>query len=97
MLILGACASAQWVKDREPATREILSECTQQSMARANAESLASGTYVGVQSVGGTGRTEMARNQVPPPSTGIQEQTFFNLCMKKKGYELVPAAPAAAR
>lgn len=67
-------------------------------MARASAEALASGTYVGVQNTAGrSGRTEFPRDQAPPSSTGIQEQTFFNLCMKERGYELVPAGPAAAR
>jgi hypothetical protein len=100
LLLLAACASEQWAKDSgEPATRQILSECTQQSMARASAEALSSGTYVGAQNVAGgsIGRTEMSRNQIPPPSTGIQEQTYFNLCMKEKGYNLVPAGLAAAR
>jgi len=60
-------------------------------MARASAEDLASGTYVTAQSgTGGrTGRTEFPRSQVPPSNTGIQEQRFFNLCMKEKGYDLV--------
>ena len=76
----------------EGATREVLSECSQKSMARADAEALASGTYLSAQgNLGGrTGRTEFPRSQVPPPSTGIQEQTFFNLCMREKGYTLAP-------
>ena len=65
-------------------------------MARADAQALAGGTYVSAQSNMGarTGRTEFPRTQVPPPDTGIQEQTFFNHCMKEKGYDLAPA-PAA--
>ena len=97
LAVLGGCAQAQWTNDRgEVATREVLSECSQQSMARADAQALAGGTYVSAQSNMGarTGRTEFPRTQVPPPNTGIQEQTFFNLCMKEKGYDLAPA-PAA--
>jgi hypothetical protein len=83
----------------ELASRQVISECTQQAMARASAEALASGTYVGVPSGTGarTGRTELPRDQVPPSNTGIQEQTFFNLCMKEKGYDLVPTAREAKR
>jgi hypothetical protein len=68
-------------------------------MARANAEALASGTYVGAPGVSGarTGRMELPRSQVPPANTGIQEQTFFNLCMREKGYELIPTKPEASR
>jgi len=98
LAFLGGCASAQWTDDRgEIATRETLSACSLQSMARASAEELGSGTYVAAQSNMGarTGRTEFPRSQVPPPNTGIQEQTFFNLCMKEKGYDLAPTAPAA--
>ena len=68
-------------------------------MARADSEALASGTYVSAQSNMGarTGRTEFPRSMVPPPNTGIQEQTFFNLCMKEKGYDLAPPAAGAGR
>jgi len=92
LALLGGCASAQWTNDRgETATRDVLSECTQRSMARASAEDLASGTYVSAPSGMGarTGRIEFPRSQVPPSNTGIQEQRFFNLCMKEKGYDLV--------
>jgi len=93
--LLGACASEQWVKDSgEIADRKVLSECSQQSMARAGTESMASGTFVSVQNnIGGpSGRTEFPRSQVPPPNTGIQEQAYFNLCMRERGYALAPAA-----
>src|SRR5262249_6115636 len=73
LAFLGGCASAQWTNDRgEIATRETLSACSQQSMARADSEALASGTYVSAQSNMGarTGRTEFPRSQVPPPNTG---------------------------
>jgi len=96
LALLGGCASAQWTNDRgETATREVLSECTQRSMARASAEEFASGTYVSAPSAMGarTGRIEFPRSQVPPPNTGIQEQTFFNLCMKEKSYGLVGTKP----
>jgi hypothetical protein len=100
VVLLGACASEEWRKENgEAATQQVISECTQQAMARASAEALASGTYVGVPGGTGarTGRTELPRDQAPPSNTGIQEQTFFNLCMREKGYELVPAAREAAR
>ena len=62
-------------------------------MARASAEEISAGTYLsGQTNIGArTGRTEFPRSQVPPANTGIQEQTFFNLCMKEKGYDLAPA------
>jgi hypothetical protein len=64
-------------------------------MARASAEELAGGTLVSAQSNMGarTGRTEFPRSQVPPSNTGIQERTFFNLCMREKGYDLVGTKP----
>ena len=94
--MLCACAAEQWRNDRgEIATREILSECSQHSMARASAEEISGGTYLSAPSNMGTrtGRTEFPRSQVPPPNTGIQEQTFFNLCMREKGYDLVGTKP----
>jgi len=96
VLLLCACASEEWRKESgEVATREIISECTHQAMARASAEGLATGTYVGMQSNMGAraGRTEFPRDQSPPSNTGIQEQTFFNLCMREKGYNLVGTKP----
>jgi hypothetical protein len=87
VLLLGACASAQWAKDSgEIADRQVLSECSQQAWGRAQYEAVSSPTYVSAQSVSGarTGRTEVNSNQVPPMNTGIQEQTFFNLCMREK-------------
>ena len=94
-LLLGACASEEWRKESgDVATRRVISECTHQAMARAHAEGLATGTYVGAQSNMGarTGRTEFPRDQGPPANTGIREQGLFNLCMKERGYDLVPAS-----
>jgi outer membrane murein-binding lipoprotein Lpp len=94
-LLLGGCASAQWTSEKgDAASQQVISECTFQASARQSVEALAGGTYVSTQSNAGamTGRTEFPRNQVPPSSTGIQEQAFFNLCMRQKGYELVPEA-----
>jgi hypothetical protein len=93
-LALGACVSEQWAKDSgEVADRNVLSDCSQRSMARASYEQMAypnsvqapmlqrsrSGNAFGVTS-----------NPVPFPQRDVQEQTFFNLCMKEKGYDLVP-------
>ncbi|HXZ54383.1 MAG TPA: hypothetical protein VEH03_02875 [Burkholderiales bacterium] len=99
-LTLAACASTHWANDKgEIASQQIISECEHQASARAAAETLASGTYVSAQGGAGakTGRTEVPWNQAPPPNTGIQEQTFFNLCMKQKGYDLTPAGREGVR
>jgi hypothetical protein len=90
--LLAACANTHWANDKgEVAAQQTISDCSQRSMARASGEAVANGTYVSAQSNAGarTGRTEFPRNQVPAANTGIQEQTFFNMCMKEKGYDLV--------
>jgi len=97
VLLVGACASTQWMNDKgEAANQQIISECTYQAGARQSAEALAGGTYVSAAGAPGamTGRTEFPRSQVPPSNTGVQEQGFFNLCMRQKGYDLVPAPEA---
>ena len=94
LVLAGACASTQWANDKgETASQQIISECTYQASARQSAETTTGGTYISSQSNAGarTGRTEYPWSQVPPSSTGIQEQSYFNLCMKRNGYELVPA------
>jgi hypothetical protein len=91
--LLAGCANTHWANDKgEVAAQQTISDSSQRAMGRASAEAVANGTYVSAQSNAGarTGRTEFPRNQAPPANTGIQEQTFFNMCMKEKGYELVP-------
>jgi len=92
-IVLGACASEQWAKDNgEVADRKVVSECTQQSMARASFDRMAYPTSVPTpvlqQNRAGTAAT-VTSNPVAFPQQGMQEQRFFNLCMKEKGYDLV--------
>jgi len=95
-LALCACATEQWAKDGgEVADRKVLSECSQQSWARARYEQMAYPTAVPTPIVqknkAGT-VFGVTFTPVPFPQQDLQEQTFFNLCMKDKGYALVPAA-----
>jgi hypothetical protein len=97
-LALGACASEQWVKDSgEVADRKVLSECSQQSWARARYEQMVYPTAVPTPVVqrnkAGSGFA-LTSNPVPFPQRDLQEQTFFDLCMKEKGYGLASASGA---
>lgn len=93
-VLICACTSMNWANSAgETASQQVISECTYRAAAQTGADTLASGTYVSAQSNAGarTGRTEYPWNQTPPSNTGIQEQASFNLCMRERGYELVPA------
>jgi hypothetical protein len=96
LALLGACASTQWAKDGgETADPQVLSECSQQAWGRTQYAQM-SGASVPVQAVqqGKSGLAPTANsNSVRFPQSDVQEQMFFNLCMREKGYDLVPAAP----
>jgi hypothetical protein len=44
-----------------------------------------------------SGRATASSDSVRFPQSDVQEQTYFNLCMKERGYNLVPIKPAAGR
>jgi len=102
--LLTACAPMHWAKNgaEATATQQILSACSQQAKLRARAEASFDPSYVPVQ-VLQTGKsgfptwTNGSWDQRPFADASWQEQSFFNLCMKENGYELVPDAPDSAR
>ena len=95
-LALCACATEQWAKDGgEVADRKVLAECSQQSWARARYQQMANPTAVPApmvqQNKAGTA-FGVTSNPVPFPQQDVQDQNYFNLCMREKGYDLVPVA-----
>src|SRR5262249_55484325 len=95
-LALCACATEQWAKDGgEVADRKVLSECSQQSWARARYEQMAYPTAVPTPVVQNNKAEPVWGVPSPPapfPQQDRQEKPFFTLCMKERGYALAPAA-----
>jgi hypothetical protein len=90
-LLLGACASAHWANDKgETATPEILAACNQQAWARARYEQPAA-VPVQVVQKDRSGRVTTSWDQARFPQADAREQSFFNLCMRERGYDLSPA------
>ncbi len=98
-LLLGACATEQWAKDSgEIATREIISECSQQAWSRARYAQMSNPSVpVQVLQQDKAGRATATYDSVRFPQSDVQEQNFFNLCMREKGYDLVPTKSEARR
>jgi hypothetical protein len=102
--LLNACAPMHWAKDGADATatQQVLSACSGQAKLRAQAEASFDQTYVPMQ-VLQTGKSGFPTwingtwDQRRFPDASWQEQSFFNLCMKESGYELVPVPPDSAR
>jgi hypothetical protein len=44
-----------------------------------------------------SGRASTSSDSVRFPQADVQQQTYFNLCMKEKGYDLVPIKSGAGR
>jgi len=42
-----------------------------------------------------TTTTSITPGSTPFPQADVQEQTFFNLCMKELGYDYVPITPGS--
>ena len=95
--LLNACAPMHWTKDGADATarQQVLSACSLQARQRAQAEVSFDRSYMPAQ-VLQTGKSGFPTwsngtwDQQRFPDTRWEEQTFFNLCMKENGYELVP-------
>ena len=98
LVLLGACASAEWVKNGELADEPVLAQCSQQAWARAHREQMANpGVPVQVLQQDKSGRSTVTSDSVRFPQADVQEQTYFNLCMKERGYEFVPIQSGASR
>jgi hypothetical protein len=99
LVLLGACASEQWAKDSgEVATREIISECSQQAWARARYAQMSNPSVPAqVLQQDKSGRSTASYDSVRFPQPDVQEQNFFNLCMREKGYDLMPAKTEVRR
>jgi len=99
LALLGACASAEWVKDGQTAEAPILAECSQQAWSRARYAQMSNPNSVPAQVVqqDRLGRATISSDPVRFPQADLQEQSFFNLCMRERGYDLVPIKTEASR
>ena len=94
--LLGACASGEWVKaGGEIADEPVLAQCEQQAWARAQREQMSNAASAPVPQ--DTSGRPGSSASVRLPQSDVQQQTFFNLCMKEKGYDFVPIGPGASR
>jgi hypothetical protein len=89
LLLVGACASEErWVKDNgEAADPQVVSECSRYAWGQAHYSQMSNPAFpfqVLVQDK--SERPGSIRSHAE-----MQEQTLFDLCMRKKGYDLVPA------
>lgn len=89
LALLSAC-SAEWVNSGgQIADEPVLAQCSQQAAARArNAQMANTGSKPAPQDTSGGALTSQS---------DVQEQNFFNLCMKERGYSFIPAGPGASR
>jgi hypothetical protein len=99
LALLAACASAEWVNSGgQMADEPVLAQCSQQAWSRAHREQMANpGIPVQVVQQGKPGQATVSSDSVRFPQSDVQEQTYFNLCMKEKGYDLIPIKPGASR
>lgn len=99
LALLGACASAEWVNSAgQIADEPVLAQCSQQAWARVRSEQMANpGVPVQVVQQDKSGQATASSDSVRFPQADVQEQTYFNLCMKAKGYDFVPIKPGASR
>lgn len=100
LVLLGGCASGEWVKNSgELADEPVLAQCTQQAWAKTHQAQMSNPSSVPAQVVqqDKAGRSATTYNSVPFPQADVQEQTFFNLCMKELGYNYVPITPGSFR
>ena len=98
LALLGGCASGEWVKTSgELAGEPVLAQCSQQAWARAHQAQMSSPSSVPAQVVqqDKAGRSTTTYDSVRVPQADVQEQTFFNLCMKELGYDYVPVTPGS--
>jgi hypothetical protein len=101
--LLGGCASGEWVKSSgELAGEPVLAQCSQQAWARSRHEQMTGASAPVPGSVMQTTKsgqitttTSITPGSTPFPQADVQEQTFFNLCMKELGYDYVPITPGS--
>jgi hypothetical protein len=80
------------------ADEPTLSQCSQQAWSRAHQEQMGKGGIPAqVVQRDKSGRPVVTSDSVSLTQSDVQEQTYFNLCMKEKGYDLVPIKPGAGR
>jgi outer membrane biogenesis lipoprotein LolB len=99
LALLAACASAEWVNSGgQMADEPVLTQCSQQAWARAHYEQMGKGGIPAqVIQRDKSGRAAVTSDSISLTQSDVQEQTYFNLCMKEKGYDLVPIKPGASR
>jgi len=89
----------EWVDSAgQLADEPVLAQCSQQAWSRAQHARM-SNPAVPAQVVqqDKSGRTSVTYDPVRFPQADVQEQNFFNMCMREKGYDLVPIKPGASR
>jgi len=100
LALLGGCASGEWVKNNgDLADEPVLAQCSQQAWARTRQAQMSNPSSVPAQVVqqDKAGRSTTTYDSVRLPQADVQEQTFFNLCMKELGYDYVPVTPGSFR
>ena len=99
LALLGACASEEWVSSGgQIADAPVLAQCSQQAWARVQSEQMGKGGVPAqVVQQDRSGRTAVTSDSVRFPQSDVQEQTYFNLCMKEKGYDFVPIKSGVSR
>lgn len=76
----------------------VVAQCSNQAWARVHREQMANqGVPAQVVQQDKSGRATTSSDSVRFPQADVQEQTYFNLCMKERGYDLVPIKPGASR
>lgn len=96
--LLGGCTPMRWTKNGVDSTtmEKDISACSTQARIEAQSEDLTEQAYIPVPMAqqDGQGQPVVVWGQRRVTDPGVREQSRFNLCMKAKGYELVPAAPS---
>ena len=95
LLLLGACASERpWVKDNgEVADPQHVSECSRYAWGQAHYLQMSDPAFpFHVLDQDKSERPGSIRSHAE-----MQEQTLFDLCMRRKGYDLAPVETEAGR
>jgi hypothetical protein len=79
------------------ADEPVLAQCSQQAWARVQRERMGQSGVPTQVVQDKSGRAAVSSDSVRFPQADVQEQTYFNLCMKEQGYDLVPIKPGASR
>ena len=89
LVLVGACAAEQrWVKENgEAADPQLVSECSRYAWGQAHYAQMSNPAFP-FQVLD---QDKSVRPGSTRSSSEMQEQTLFELCMRKKGYDLAPA------